>query len=251
MEEEVVKLIYSKPDIALIVMQDTKNKNTFTKQLISGLVDKFTEAENNEKCKVILLTGYGNYFASGGTKEDLIHISEGKIAFTDAGTSRNMYSLPLDCKIPVIAAMQGHAIGGGLALGLFADFVLLGRESVYQASFMKYGFTPGFGATCIFPEKLGIALAEEFLLAAKTFRGEELSKRGVPFPVYPRNEVLEQAMALAEVLAEKPRESLILLKSHLVDGIRKKLPGIIEKELEMHDKTFHNAEVIERIQKLY
>ena len=104
--------------------------------------------------------------------------------------------MPLDCKIPVIAAMQGHAIGGGFSLGLFADFVLLSRESIYTASFMKYGFTPGFGSTYIFPKKLGTVLGSEMLLTARKYRGEELKKRGASFEVYPRAEVLEIILLL-------------------------------------------------------
>lgn len=251
MEQDVVKLLYPDPQIALVIMQDVVNKNTFTKELIYGLIEKFTEAEKNENCKVIILTGYGNYFACGGTKEDLIRISEGKIDFTDSAGERNMYSLPLDCKLPVISAMQGHALGGGFALGLFADFVLMAKESVYQASFMKYGFTPGFGATGIFPQKLGIALAEEILLTAKAFRGEELSKRGIPFAVYKRDQVLEHAIELARDISKKPKDSLILLKAHLVASIKEALPEIIQKELAMHDRTFHKKEVIACINNLY
>ncbi|PLC14255.1 hypothetical protein BV582_19390 [Bacillus paralicheniformis] len=59
-------------------------------------------------------------FASGGTKEDLILIQEGKVNFDESPGEKNIYSLSLDCRIPVIAAMQGHAIGGGLAFGMFA-----------------------------------------------------------------------------------------------------------------------------------
>lgn len=66
-------------------------------------------------------------------------------------------------------------------MDLFADFVILSKESIYTTNFMKYGFTPGMGATFILPQKLGISLAEEMLLAAKTYRGEELQKRAIPF----------------------------------------------------------------------
>lgn len=251
MKNSVVKIIYVKPEIALIVMEDRENKNTFTGELIDGIVKRFTEAENNPECKVIILTGFDSYFATGGTKEDLIAINEGHIKFTDSAGEKNVYSLPLECKLPVIAAMQGHAIGGGLALGLFGDFVIMSRESVYSASFMKYGFTPGFGATCIFPEKLGIALAEEFLITARTFRGEELAKRGIPFEVCSRADVVNRAVEMAETVADKPRDSLILLKEHLTEGIRNKLPAVIEKELLMHDLTFHHPEVTDRIRRLY
>jgi len=128
---------------------------------------------------------------------------------------------------------------------------VLSRESVYTTNFMKYGFTPGMGATYILPKKLGIGLAEEMLLSARTFRGGDLQKRGIPFPVLPRNEVLEYSRHLARDLAEKPRVSLVTLKSHLVAEMRASMPGIVEQEIAMHDQTFHQPEVKERIQSAF
>ncbi len=89
------------------------------------------------------------------------------------------------------------------------------------------------------------------LLDAQTYRGQELKDRGVTFPVYPRSEVLDQAIQTARQLAEKPRVSLMTLKKHLVEPIAKELPAIIEKEVAMHEKTFHRDEVKERIRKLF
>jgi polyketide biosynthesis enoyl-CoA hydratase PksI len=242
MNKQVVELTEIREDIALITMQDRVNKNTFTKEFIEGVRYAFDTVNANSKYKVVVFTGYDNYFASGGTLEALMDIQEGSNTFLAADENQNIYSLPLDCKIPVIAAMNGHAIGGGLSLGLFADFIILALEGIYTASFMKYGFTPGFGSTCIFPEKLGRSLAEDFLISARTFRGVELEKRGIPFEVYPRNEVLERAVELAKVIAEKPRVSLITLKDHLVGDLRRRLPEVIQQELRMHEVTFHQPE---------
>ena len=147
--------------------------------------------------------------------------------------------------------MQGHGIGGGFVLGLFADFVILSRESVYTTNFMKYGFTPGMGATYIIPKKLGLSVGEELLLNAGNYRGADLEKRGVPFPVYARSEVPGQALQLARQLAEKPRLSLMTLKAHLVAPMRQELPGIIAQEVAMHEKNFHQPEVKERIISLF
>ncbi|TAK74267.1 MAG: enoyl-CoA hydratase, partial [Gammaproteobacteria bacterium] len=88
-------------------------------------------------------------------------------------------------------------------------------------------------------------------LSAKNYRGEELQKRGVPFQVYPRAEVLDQAFSLAKELIKKPRNSLITLKNHLVQTIRDELPSIIEAEERMHRQTIHQPEVIERIELLF
>ncbi len=228
-------------------MQDRMHKNTFSEELIRGLIQSFEAIQDNSTYKVVVLTGYDTYFASGGTKEALLAIYEGKVKFTDV----NIYSLALDCQIPVIAAMQGHGIGGGFVLGLYADFVILSRESVYTTNFMKYGFTPGMGATYIVSRKLGLALAEEFLITANNYRGAELAQRGIPFPVLPRKDVLDSAYQLARQVAEKPRVSLITLKDHLVAPLREQLPNVIEQEVAMHEKTFHQAEVKERIRTLF
>ncbi|MGO4777723.1 polyketide synthase, partial [Lysobacter sp. 2RAB21] len=179
MSEKVVDLQFVAPQIVQIAMQDRVSKNTFSEALTEGLMNAFAEVERLPDCKVVVLTGYDNYFASGGTQEQLMNLSEGRGAFTD----RALYGLPLHCLVPVISAMQGHGIGGGFVLGMFADLVVLGRENIYTANFMRYGFTPGMGATFILPQKLGLGLATEMMLSANNYRGEELQQRGIPFPV--------------------------------------------------------------------
>jgi polyketide biosynthesis enoyl-CoA hydratase PksI len=247
MTQPVVDLHEVEPGIVQLTMQDRVHKNTFSEGLIHGLLQSFESIQANSNCKVVIITGYDTYFASGGTKEGLLAIYEGKVKFSDI----NIYSLPLECKVPVIAAMQGHGIGGGFAFGLFSDFVILSRESVYTTNFMKYGFTPGMGATYILSKKLGISLAEELLITAGNYRGAELEKRGIPFPVLPRTEVPDYALQLARQVAEKPRVSLITLKDHLVAPLRNQLPGVIKQEIAMHEQTFHQPEVKERIMTLF
>jgi polyketide biosynthesis enoyl-CoA hydratase PksI len=237
--------------VALVVMADREHKNTFTDDLVLGLGDAFRQIGSDERYRAVVLTGYGSYFCSGGTREALLDIQAGKATFIRPEGQPNVYALPLDCPVPVISAMQGHAVGGGLAMGLFADFVILARESVYTANFMKYGFTPGFGSTLVFPAKLGPLLAQEFLMTARTFRGAELAARGVPFEVRPRTDVLPTALELARGLAEKPRRSLVTLKDHLVRDLRERLPEAVARELTMHEVTFHQPEVRELLMSRY
>lgn len=247
MTEPVVRLEHIEPGIALLTLQDRVNKNTFSHEIIRGLLHAFDTIREDTRLKVVVLTGYDSYFASGGTQESLLALHEGKGKFNDL----NLYSLALECKIPVISAMQGHGIGGGFVMGLYSDFVVLSRESVYTANFMKYGFTPGMGATYILPIKLGFSLAHEILLNAGNYRGADLEKRGVPFPVLPRDQVLSYALELARQLAEKPRISLITLKDHLVARLREELPAVIEREVAMHDQTFHQPEVRQRVMEFF
>jgi polyketide biosynthesis enoyl-CoA hydratase PksI len=239
----VVNLLTIFPGIAQLTMVDRAHKNAFSSDLVTELLEAFATIERDESLRVLILTGYSNYFACGGTKAGLLDLHQGRGSFADS----TFYSLSLTCPIPVIAAMQGHGIGGGFVFGLFADFVVLSRESVYTANFMRYGFTPGMGATYIVPKKLGVGLGTEMLIGARSYRGSELEKRGIAFPVLPRSDVLVFAKKLARDIAEKPRQSLVLLKDHLVADMRVELPDFIAKEVQMHVATFRQAEVGERI----
>lgn len=247
MANQAVELKELANGVVQVTMQDKISKNTFSPELTEGLINAFEVINAQSEYKVVILTGYENYFSSGGTLDGLLYLSEGKGDFSEC----DLYSLSLNCPIPVIAAMQGHGIGGGFVMGLFADFVILSQESVYTTNFMKYGFTPGMGATLILPQKLGISLAEEMMLSAKTYRGHDLQKRGIPFPVLPREEVMAYAVELATTIADKPRVSLVTLKDHLVASLRESLPKVIEKELVMHERTFHQPEVRDRIKALF
>lgn len=244
---EAVELQFIDRHVLQIKMQDRVSKNAFSEALTQGLMDAFAEVERLPECKVVILTGYDNYFASGGTQEQLLNLSDGRGAFTD----RALYSLPLHCPVPVISAMQGHGIGGGFVLGMFADVVVLSRESIYTANFMRYGFTPGMGATFILPQKLGMGLATEMMLSANNYRGEELQRRGIAFPVLGREKVMAHAIELAGVLAEKPRVSLVALKEHLTAHLRQALPQTISQEVAMHALTFAQPEVKSKITTLF
>jgi polyketide biosynthesis enoyl-CoA hydratase PksI len=244
---EVVNLTYPEPGIALVAMEERTYRNTFSRALIAGLLTAFAHIEQNPAVKVVVLHGYDNYFCCGGTKEELLNIYEGNVKFTDL----SFYRLLLDCAVPTISAMQGHALGGGLAFGCYADLMVLAEESLYSANFMKYGFTPGMGSTYIIPRKFGELLGGELLFSANNYHGGVLRERGIPAKVVRKRAVIDTALALARDLADKPLVSLKLLKAHLTQGIKADLPAVIEQELAMHEVSFAQPEVRERIETLF
>jgi len=231
--------------VVVVKMCDRQSKNTFSESLADGLLEAFGHIKNNTDYKVVVLTGYGNYFACGGNREGLLAIQRGEAKFTDA----KVHALTLACDIPVIAAMQGHGIGAGWALGMFCDFAIFGKESTYTSNYMRYGFTPGAGATLIFPERFGDDLAWEILFTAKEYKGAELEERGISMPVVPRDKVVDYATEMANRLALSNRQALVLLKTQLGQGLRDRLSRVFEQEVAMHEKTFvGNEHVLEKIQ---
>jgi polyketide biosynthesis enoyl-CoA hydratase PksI len=248
----VIKLV-QQGGIAIVILEDREYKNTFSQRFVKELKETFDDISRNQTLKVVVVHGYDNYFCCGGTKDELIELSTG----ISKGTSEvvledlNFFDMFIRCEIPVIAAMQGHAIGGGLSLGCFADIMVLGEECVYNAVFMKYGFTPGMGATYIIPRKFGEALGNEMLFTAQNYYGSELKERGAPVKIVKRQEVIEVALSIAEELAERPQMSLRVLKEHLNRQIKRDLTDVVSRENAMHRITFAQPEVRNKIEELF
>ncbi len=234
-------------EIGIVAVEEREFKNTFSSALVKGLFETFNYINNQNDLKVIVIHGYDNYFLCGGTKEELIKIFKKEITFNEL----SFHDILLECNIPVISAMQGHALGGGFALGSYADAIIMAEECVYSTNFMKYGFTPGFGSTFIVPYRYGTTLGSEMLFSAKNFYGRELKERGVGAKIVKKNEVINAAISLAKEYADKPMLSIKLLKKHLADKIREHLPKYIKLELAMHEKAFEQPEVQQRIEDLF
>lgn len=244
---DLVHLQYPEEHIALVRLEDRQSKNRATDGLRAGVTRAFEAVEKEGRARTVVVHGYDPYFCCGGTQEELLLLAGGKVEFT----AFDFYDRLLRCPLPVIAAMQGHAIGGGLVFGAFADLMVMAEECLYSANFMQYGFTPGLGATCIIPEKFGALLGAELLFTAKSFYGGELRRRGAPMRIVPKSDVIAVAMGLARDLAEKPLLALRELKQRLTAPLRPKLAEAVRHELEMQRLTLAQPEVIGRIKNLY
>jgi polyketide biosynthesis enoyl-CoA hydratase PksI len=130
---EVVHLRRAGGAIAVIEMADRDGRNTFTEALVAGLGRALQQVADDPDLRVVVIHGYDSYFSAGGTLQELLEVAEHKQTFD----AHNFYRALLDCPLPVVAAMQGHALGGGLVFGLYADVVVLSEESLYGANFTK------------------------------------------------------------------------------------------------------------------
>ncbi|WP_046166742.1 SDR family NAD(P)-dependent oxidoreductase [Chromobacterium vaccinii] len=233
-----------RPDgVALVAMCEREAKNMFTPALVDGLKRAFAHAAAAPACRAVVLTGHDGYFATGGTRETLQAIQKGQAQFTD----EMAFQLALACPLPVLSAMQGHAIGGGWAFGMFADLAWAAEEARYFNPYMSYGFTPGAGSTLIFPERLGLDLARETLLTAREQSGADLASRGMP--ALPRRALLDAALERAARIASQPRERLVRLKRLLAQPLLAGRDEAYRLEVAMHEATFvRNDDTLRRIE---
>ncbi|RBL89851.1 non-ribosomal peptide synthetase [Chitinophaga flava] len=233
-----IKIRFLKEGIAIVSMEAIATSNMLNIQLMISLKKTLDELRKNNALKVLVLTGYQKVFSMGGDQQGLESIAQSESSVTYFPF---LYKGLLEFNVPVISAIQGHAFGGGLILGMYGDIVLLSENSTYSANFMKYGFTPGMGSTYILGEKLGKQLATEMMYTARLVSGEEIKRRGASVIV--TGDVMKEALQIARELSEKPKNALEALKKKLSADILNVLDYHVAEEQKMHDLTFHTKEV--------
>lgn len=204
------KVIVSMKDngVAYLKMNDVERQNIFAEDFLDELVIAIDKVEAMTP-KVLVLSGLQTVFSAGAEKDTLIALCNGELRVKDLVISEKLVNL----NFPVIAAMEGHAMGGGLAMGLCCDIVIAARESRYGAVFMSLGFTPGMGTTTLLPELVGPYLANEMMFTAKRFKGRELEGKSTNINyILPKKEVMAKAEDIALQIAEKEIKSIHLLK---------------------------------------
>jgi polyketide biosynthesis enoyl-CoA hydratase PksI len=228
--------------VAVVHMHDVAGKNAFSRAFVAELVQVFGELAH-PTVKVAVLRGLDDVFSAGGDREVLMALATGDVAPYDLLLTRSLLEIP----VPTIAAMAGHAVGGGLVFGLSADLVFMGRQSRYGLNFMEMGFTPGMGTTRLVQAAFGEYLAAEMMFGCQYFKGAQLEGRVLVNGVLDRAEVLPRAMDVAARMAEKPRHALELLKRTLGLPRRKAFEEARTLESLMHEICFTRPETRARI----
>ncbi len=244
----MIKLTESSAGYFIFRLDEAKGPNVLTKNLVREFIEKWQHLCKVVRPKIVIIQGTSQVFCAGGAKDSLIGLTEGRVTVDDLIITDLIVGAPF----PVVAAMEGHAMGGGLVMGAACDIVLAARESRYGAVFMNMGFTPGMASTTLLPQLLGPYTAAEMMYTGKRFKGKELANRGTHINyILPRAEIMAKAEDIATQMAEKPRESLYLLK-HSLGAVKKKL--VIEARLQedlMHKISFNLPETQSIIKEFY
>ena len=239
----LVSLLRHDDGVVEIAMRDEGSRNAMTEPFVHALSAALKEAALLGDAKCFVLTGLADIFSSGASFDMLVGLSKGELAPTDIVLPK----LVLDLPVPVIAAMEGHAVGGGFALGLCADVVMMARESRYGVTFMGMGFTPGMGSTELLLHVMPASLASELLFTGEAKKGSWYEGRTGVNLVAPRAELVSRAMQLAARIAEKPRSSLEMLKRTLSLPRRQTFERTYTMESLMHRVSFAQGDLVARI----
>jgi enoyl-CoA hydratase len=192
--------------VATITLNRPENRNSMTEDVLEGLRAAVTQARDDSELRCVVVTGRGKSFCAGADFKSQIQRADSGSGRRQLPNERSfaMYSpflSLLEIEVPVIGALNGHAIGGGLGLALVCDIRIANRESKYGANFTKLGLHPGMATTYFLPRLVGVPRAAELLFTGRLVTGEEAAQLGLANYAVSEAEVLPRALAMAREVA--------------------------------------------------
>lgn len=175
--------------------------NYFDAQLMKDLADAFEAMDNDHECRALVLASEGKSFCAGANFNATAVRASDEVASTTSHLYQNAVRL-FACAKPIVAAIQGAAIGGGFGLALVADFRVVSPDARFGANFVKLGIHPGFGLTYTLPRVIGIQRASLMFYTGRRITGEEAVAWGLGDVLAEPDRVRDEAMKLATEIAE-------------------------------------------------
>lgn len=211
-----------------LVISRTAKKNALTRAMYRQLGEEIARAAADPSVNAIVLSGDGGVFTAGNDLDDFRARAMDENPQPSAGLA--FIETLMACDTPVIAAVEGLAIGIGTTLLLHCDLVIAGRSALFKTAFVDLGLVPEAASTVTMPLHLGARKSAELLLMGDTLDGEDARECGLVSRTVADGEALPQALAQAERLADKPRDALVASKRLMKAPWREMVREALERE---------------------
>ena len=192
--------------------------NYFDVQLIRDLASAFNDLDADPACRALVLAAEGKSFCAGANFAN--RNPTGATETSQGGNPLYAEGVRLfSCKKPVVAAIQGAAIGGGLGLALVADFRVVTRDARFAGNFVKIGIHPGFGLTYTLPRLIGSQKASLLLITGRRIDGEEALAMGLADVLVEPDRLRSAALGLAREIAENAPLAVLSTRATMRRGL--------------------------------
>ena len=211
-----------------VVLNRPTKRNAMTSSMYVTLANIFTEAAKDEQTRVVLWRGAGDSFCAGNDIEDFLKNPPGP---GESPQALLMNAL-VDFDKPIVAAVQGAAIGGGTTMLTHCDFVYAGESAKFRMPFIDLAVLPEFGSTCSVPAMIGHIRAAELILLGAPFDAKRAVELGFANQVVPDESLVATATETARKLAAKPTRAVQASKRLLKSPFRDWVKAAIKRENE-------------------
>lgn len=202
--EAIVRIALNRPD----------KRNALNPALRLALIDALAAALDDPACAAIVLTGAGGHFCAGGDIDSMAGMTV-QDSRARMKSNHKLVAMVANAEKPVVAAVEGYAVGAGAGLALLADTIVLGESGSIGFPFFKIGLIPDYGILWSLPRRVGAARARQILLYARMLKGKAALDAGLADEVVADGTAADRAVALALELAAMPPHAFALAKRQL------------------------------------
>jgi len=227
--------------VVQITMNRPDRKNALDRTSYAGLIAAIAAAEADASIRAILLTGAGGCFTSGNDIKDFAAAAATGQGLTIAIDFLNAIST---AKKPIVAAVEGFAVGIGTTMLLHCDLAFAGRTATFRLPFVTLGLSPEGGSSYLLPLVAGSKKAAELLMLGEPFGAEAAEDAGLVNAVIEEGTALEAGLAKAKTLAALPPESVALTKMLLKRGSAQAVAETIGTEAHHVGERLRSAEAM-------
>ena len=211
--------------------------NYFDLALIDSLAEAFAAIDADDRSRAIVLCSEGKHFCAGA---DFVSRNADEPAPTNPdGTPRHLYDAAValfSTRTPVVAAVQGAAVGGGLGLACMPDFRVAAPDARFTANFARLGFHHGFALSVTLPAIIGQQRALEMLYTGRRLKGDEAAEIGLADKLVPLDQVRAAAHELAAEIAASAPLAVVSIRETMRGDLAQKVRAATDRELVEQDK---------------
>lgn len=211
-------LVENKDGVVLLTINSPKTMNALNNKILGELECALYELERDAEVKVVILTGAGKAFVAGADIGEMAQLNSLEGHRFGANGQRMLLSISR-MKTPVIAAVNGFALGGGLELALACDFIYASEKAKLGFPEVTLGVIPGFGGTQNLPRRIGAAKANELIFTGKMIDAAKGQAWGIVNEVFAADELLDKAFATANKIAAAGTLAVGYAKDAMVSGL--------------------------------
>ncbi|MBR5292568.1 MAG: enoyl-CoA hydratase/isomerase family protein [Clostridia bacterium] len=235
---ELKNVLYEKKEqIAYVTINRPETLNALNCDVLNELIYLMKNVNADAEVRVVILTGAGRSFVAGAD------ISQMRGLTTEEG--RDMTRLGQECMAliektskPVIAAVNGFALGGGCELAMSCDFIIASEKAKFSQPEVNLGIIPGFGGTQRLPRLVGKNMAKYMIMTGEMLNAQQAYEAGIVQKVVPAEELLDAATAVANTILSKAPIAIRMAKLAVNNGFNMDLTSAIEYEAEAYTVSF-------------
>jgi enoyl-CoA hydratase/carnithine racemase len=223
---ETQDLLYKKENgIATLTLNRPDKMNPLTREISNGLYESMEDVSKDDDVRVVIITGTGRAFCSGADvkamAERAVQNAPDPIAqqAVQRPARRHFALLFHECEKPVIAAINGVAVGVGLDIALACDIRIASDRARFSEAYIRRGIAPAAGGTYFLPRLVGIDKACQLIFTGDMVDAEEAERIGLVTMVVPHDELEKTTMELAEKIAKGPLQAIKYAKKAIYDGL--------------------------------